>query len=289
VCGSAAGPSSRTRSAPARAAERRLRAGPSGLRAEWIAAERARAKGAASGSRSTGSGGCCVGSGSTRRQAAGARGSPPRPLRTAPLAPLTAPLEASCGRTRPARLLFHWPPVREPSCTPPSATPAATAGPCLPPGPASRAGRLHARGGLDRQPLGVPRRSSPSPSSASVPASASSAPAADRGWHVERLELTLLEERWRPPFARALARARLTALERDVDDYLAYDNTDRAHTGRITRARVPAGLPWPQDGSRPMKVSRRPRVSAGRSRSGGTRGPGPPRPRAPRRRAARRP
>jgi transposase InsO family protein len=57
--------------------------------------------------------------------------------------------------------------------------------------------------------------------------------------HVERMQLTLLEECWRPSFARSLV-PRLTALERDLDEYLAYYNTDRAHTGRLTRGRVPA-------------------------------------------------
>src|SRR5919206_73663 len=59
--------------------------------------------------------------------------------------------------------------------------------------------------------------------------------------HVERLQLTLLEECWRPSFARSLV-PKPTALERDLDEYLAYYNTDRAHTGRLTRGRVPADV-----------------------------------------------
>jgi transposase InsO family protein len=58
---------------------------------------------------------------------------------------------------------------------------------------------------------------------------------------VERLQLTILEECWRPSFARSLA-PRLTALDRDLDEYLHYYNTDRAHTGRLTRGRVPADI-----------------------------------------------
>jgi transposase InsO family protein len=56
---------------------------------------------------------------------------------------------------------------------------------------------------------------------------------------VERLQLTILEECWRPSFARSLV-PKMTALARDLDDYLAYFNLDRAHTGRLTQGRVPA-------------------------------------------------
>jgi len=58
---------------------------------------------------------------------------------------------------------------------------------------------------------------------------------------VERLQLTILEECWRPAFARSLA-PKSTALQRDLDEYLAYFNTDRAHTGRLTKGRVPADI-----------------------------------------------
>ena len=58
---------------------------------------------------------------------------------------------------------------------------------------------------------------------------------------VERLQLTILEECWRPAFARSLV-PRSTALERDLDEYLDYFNHDRAHTGRLTRGRVPADI-----------------------------------------------
>src|ERR671919_2492996 len=43
---------------------------------------------------------------------------------------------------------------------------------------------------------------------------------------VERLQLTILEECWRPAFARSLA-PRTTALQRDLDEYLHTYNTDR--------------------------------------------------------------
>ena len=55
---------------------------------------------------------------------------------------------------------------------------------------------------------------------------------------VERVQLTILEECWRPSFARNLV-PKLTALRRDLNEYLTYYNTDRAHTGRHTQGRVP--------------------------------------------------
>lgn len=58
---------------------------------------------------------------------------------------------------------------------------------------------------------------------------------------VERVQLTILEECWRPAFARSLA-PKKTALERDLDDYLHTYNTDRAHTGRLTQGRIPADI-----------------------------------------------
>jgi transposase InsO family protein len=58
---------------------------------------------------------------------------------------------------------------------------------------------------------------------------------------VERAQLTVLEECWRPAFARSLA-PKSTALERDLDEYLNYFNFDRAHNGRLTKGRVPADI-----------------------------------------------
>jgi transposase InsO family protein len=58
---------------------------------------------------------------------------------------------------------------------------------------------------------------------------------------VERAQLTILEECWRPAFARSLA-PKLTALERDLDEYLHYFNFDRAHNGRLTHGRLPADI-----------------------------------------------
>jgi transposase InsO family protein len=58
---------------------------------------------------------------------------------------------------------------------------------------------------------------------------------------VERVQLTILEECWRPSFSRSLA-PRITALRRDLEEYLRYYNRDRAHTGRLTKGRVPADI-----------------------------------------------
>ena len=55
---------------------------------------------------------------------------------------------------------------------------------------------------------------------------------------VERVQRTILEECWRPSFARSLV-PKLGGLERDLEAYLAYYNTERAHTGRYTRGRTP--------------------------------------------------
>jgi len=59
--------------------------------------------------------------------------------------------------------------------------------------------------------------------------------------HVENLHRTILEECWRPSFARSLYPA-YTALRRDLARYLAYYNRDRTHDGRITKGRIPADL-----------------------------------------------
>ena len=55
---------------------------------------------------------------------------------------------------------------------------------------------------------------------------------------VERAQRTVLEECWRPAFARYLT-PKLTGLRRDLQAFLAYYNADRAHTGRHTRGRTP--------------------------------------------------
>jgi transposase InsO family protein len=59
--------------------------------------------------------------------------------------------------------------------------------------------------------------------------------------HVERLHRTILEECWRPAFARFL-QVRFQGLRRELARYLHDYNHHRAHTGRITAGRCPAAL-----------------------------------------------
>ncbi len=71
---------------------------------------------------------------------------------------------------------------------------------------------------------------------------------------VERVHQTILEECYRPTFARALI-PRFTALRTDLAQYLQYYNRHRAHTGRRTQGRTPAQVlgaakMWPQRPSR---------------------------------------
>jgi transposase InsO family protein len=58
---------------------------------------------------------------------------------------------------------------------------------------------------------------------------------------IERVNRTILEECWRPTFARSLV-ARYTALRRDLRAYLRYYNFERAHTGRRSSGAPPAQL-----------------------------------------------
>jgi transposase InsO family protein len=55
---------------------------------------------------------------------------------------------------------------------------------------------------------------------------------------VERVQRTILEECWRPSFARSLV-PKMGGLSRDLESYLVYYNTERAHTGRLTQGRTP--------------------------------------------------
>jgi transposase InsO family protein len=68
--------------------------------------------------------------------------------------------------------------------------------------------------------------------------------------HVERLHKTILDECWRPSFARYL-HVTYTGLRRDLTEYLTYYNTDRAHNGRITKGRIPTDIIDPAHKMRP--------------------------------------
>jgi len=67
---------------------------------------------------------------------------------------------------------------------------------------------------------------------------------------VEALHKTILDECWRPPFARYL-QVRFQGLRRDLADYLRYYNSERAHTGRLTHGRMPADIVY---GARKMET-----------------------------------
>jgi transposase InsO family protein len=67
--------------------------------------------------------------------------------------------------------------------------------------------------------------------------------------HVERLHRTILEECWRPAFARYLY-LRFNGLRRDLASYLHDYNFNREHHGRITAGRHPAELVY---GARKME------------------------------------
>ena len=55
---------------------------------------------------------------------------------------------------------------------------------------------------------------------------------------VERVQETILDECWKPAFARFLI-PKQTGLKLDLERYLRYYNTDRAHNGRWTKGRTP--------------------------------------------------
>ncbi len=56
---------------------------------------------------------------------------------------------------------------------------------------------------------------------------------------MERVQRTILEECWRPSFARSMIPS-FHALREDLADYVRFYNFERAHTGRHTRGRTPA-------------------------------------------------
>jgi transposase InsO family protein len=68
--------------------------------------------------------------------------------------------------------------------------------------------------------------------------------------HVEALHKTILEECWRPAFARYLY-PRFRGLRRELERYLAFYNHDRVHHGRLTRGRIPADIVY---GARKMEA-----------------------------------
>jgi transposase len=59
--------------------------------------------------------------------------------------------------------------------------------------------------------------------------------------NVEALHKTILDECWRPAFARYI-HPRLSGLRRELNTYLRYYNHDRVHHGRLTQGRIPADI-----------------------------------------------
>jgi transposase InsO family protein len=59
--------------------------------------------------------------------------------------------------------------------------------------------------------------------------------------HVEALHRLILEECWRPAFARYLY-PRYSGLKRELETYLRTYNFDRVHHGRLTNGRIPADI-----------------------------------------------
>jgi transposase InsO family protein len=58
---------------------------------------------------------------------------------------------------------------------------------------------------------------------------------------VERVQQTILDECWKPAFARYLI-PKQTGLRLDLERYLRYYNTQRAHTSRWTKGRTPEAV-----------------------------------------------
>lgn len=68
--------------------------------------------------------------------------------------------------------------------------------------------------------------------------------------NVEALHKTILDECWRPAFARYM-QPRLSGLKRELDTYLCFYNFDRVHHGRLTGGQIPADIVY---GARKMEV-----------------------------------
>jgi transposase len=68
--------------------------------------------------------------------------------------------------------------------------------------------------------------------------------------NVEALHKTILDECWRPAFARYM-HPRLSSLRHELDAYLRFYNYDRVHSGRLTGGQIPADIVY---GARKMEV-----------------------------------
>ena len=70
--------------------------------------------------------------------------------------------------------------------------------------------------------------------------------------NVEALHRLILEQCWRPAFARYLYR-RFEGLKRELASYLHDYNSERVHNGRLTRGRIPADIVY---GANKIKATR---------------------------------
>jgi transposase len=68
--------------------------------------------------------------------------------------------------------------------------------------------------------------------------------------HVEARQRTILDECWRPAFARYL-HVRFTGLRQELERYLEFFNFDRVHHGRLTQGMIPADIVY---GARKMEA-----------------------------------
>lgn len=68
--------------------------------------------------------------------------------------------------------------------------------------------------------------------------------------NVEALHRSILDELWRPAFAR-YRHPRLAGLRRELETYLRFYNFDRVHHGRLTGGKIPADIVY---GARKMEV-----------------------------------
>ena len=68
--------------------------------------------------------------------------------------------------------------------------------------------------------------------------------------NVEALHKTILDECWRPAFARYMHPA-LGGLRRELETYLRFYNFDRVHHGRLTGGQIPADIVY---GARKMEL-----------------------------------
>ena len=106
--------------------------------------------------------------------------------------------------------------------------------------PKHRKSRLEAGTHAHRQWQRIPGQIPRSSTAAASATPASSRPSPDQRPR-RTLHKTILDECWRPSFAR-YHHLRYNGLRQELDNYLDHYNTDRAHNGRHAQGRVPADI-----------------------------------------------